>query len=351
MPNGDHRGCWWFLLAFSISFAPRAVDLRGCLLGDTCRPGRRWLARFHFSLFRNAAADGDEIIVGPGVYNTTINFNGKAITLRSENVNDPGLTTINGGAAGSVVTFNAGEGPDSKLAGFTIVNGAANSGGGAFVGVGTNPTIENCSFEGSQAQNGGGIAVFGQVTLRECWFLGNVANTSGGGLYTPTTTSNATLHACRFEGNDSPIGAAMRIVGPATVVNTEVFDNVNGPAVTISGSAPVSLINCNVVNHATAGIALNAGATSPTTIANCIVVNNAAQITGAGALLNVRFSNVQGGFAGPGNINVNPQFVDRQLPPAANLAVHRRRRERLGACRGDRRLRRRRPHLRSCKRG
>ena len=48
------------------------------------------------------SVNGDEVIVGPGTYNETINFNGKAIELRSSNGAD--VTIINAtGVSGTVV--------------------------------------------------------------------------------------------------------------------------------------------------------------------------------------------------------------------------------------------------------
>ena len=51
--------------------------------------------------------NGDEVIVAQGEYFENINFNGKAITVRSTDPNDAGVvmaTIINGGGVGSVVT-------------------------------------------------------------------------------------------------------------------------------------------------------------------------------------------------------------------------------------------------------
>src|SRR5437016_11786219 len=69
----------------------------------------------------NAASNGDTVLVAPGTYRENINFMGKAITVTSSS--GPSVTTINGGAAGSVVTFTSNEGTNSVLSGFTITNG------------------------------------------------------------------------------------------------------------------------------------------------------------------------------------------------------------------------------------
>jgi len=73
----------------------------------------------------NAANNGDTVLVAPGTYYENINFMGKAITVTSSA--GAAQTTIDGGKKGTVVTFNAGEGLNSVLNGFTVQNGASSS--------------------------------------------------------------------------------------------------------------------------------------------------------------------------------------------------------------------------------
>src|SRR6266849_5617392 len=77
----------------------------------------------------NAASNGDTVLVAPGTYTENINFNGKAITLTSSG--GPSVSIIDGGAQGSVVTFNHSETTSSQLSGFTIRNGLRNGMDGA----------------------------------------------------------------------------------------------------------------------------------------------------------------------------------------------------------------------------
>ncbi len=58
---------------------------------------------------------GDTVIVRDGTYVENINFNGMAITLKSEY--GPATTIIDGNQAGTVVTIVSGEGSDSLLRG------------------------------------------------------------------------------------------------------------------------------------------------------------------------------------------------------------------------------------------
>ena len=72
--------------------------------------------------------DTDEVVVAPGTYFETINFLGKAITVRSSAGRD--VTTTDAQLAGTVVTCTSGEGLDTVLDGFTITGGLAHFGGG-----------------------------------------------------------------------------------------------------------------------------------------------------------------------------------------------------------------------------
>ncbi len=101
----------------------------------------------------DAAVNGDEIIVVPGTYFETINFLGKAIIVRSSG--GPRVTIIDAQGAGSVVTCQSGEGPDTVLEGFTITGGLASLGGGMF-NSNSSPTLKRCNFRDNQAVDLGG---------------------------------------------------------------------------------------------------------------------------------------------------------------------------------------------------
>src|SRR6266550_7916526 len=66
----------------------------------------------------DAASNGDTVLVAPGTYTENINFNGKAVTVTSSG--GPSVTIIDGGAKGSVVTFDSGETMSSGMNGVAI---------------------------------------------------------------------------------------------------------------------------------------------------------------------------------------------------------------------------------------
>jgi len=167
------------------------------------------------------AVDTDEVVVAPGTYIETINFLGKAITLRSTDPNDVGVvlnTIINGAGSGPVVTCDSSEGANTVLSGFTITGAnIAGSGGGMF-NSGSSPTVTNCTFSGNSGPvsfGGGGMANTGgsSPTVSNCTFSGNSSDVSGGGMF--NDSSSPTVTDCTFCDNspDHIAGDPVVLVG------------------------------------------------------------------------------------------------------------------------------------------
>ncbi len=247
----------------------------------------------------DAAAPGDAVIVAAGVYggpgNRDIDFGGKAITVRS--AGGPAVTIIQVQATpehpARGVRFVSGEGPTSVLEGFTITGGATPpgaiaddfNGGGILVNNGSSPVIRNCVIAGNQCGCwGAGICVSnGSPTIIDCALLDNRADDNGGGLFAWGNGTPLVINTL-IAGNDggSTGGGVALFTSGTTIVNSTITGNTAdaAPGVHVFGS----------------------------TIVNSIVWGN-----GTGQILGnplISFSNVQGGFAGPGNVDVDPQFVD-----------------------------------------
>ena len=134
----------------------------------------------------DAANNGDVIIVDPNTYYETINFQGKAVTLKSTDPNDPSIvaaTIIDGNEQGPVVTFNNGEDVESILSGFTLQKGKTDYGGGIYC-ESSSPTISNCAISDNSALYGGGIyCEASSPSIINCTISGNSSEVKGGGIY------------------------------------------------------------------------------------------------------------------------------------------------------------------------
>ncbi|MCF7975688.1 MAG: right-handed parallel beta-helix repeat-containing protein [Phycisphaerae bacterium] len=119
------------------------------------------------------ARQGDVIVVGPGLYayGEKINFRGKAITVRSQDPNDPDMvaaTMINAGLTGPAVTFNGSEDATSVLSGLTLIHGTC-----GILCDGASPTISRCVI---QDHLGAGIHMRyeSRANIEHCLIQGNM---------------------------------------------------------------------------------------------------------------------------------------------------------------------------------
>ena len=185
-----------------------------------------------------AAANGDTIRVAPGTYHENIDFLGKAIRVLG--TDGPDVTILDGNQLGSVVMFQQGEGPDSVLEGFSIVNGAGTVpsftnvtyGGGIFCLV-SSPTIRSNVIRDNGAWLGGGIAVWAASPVIEENLI--VHNTStamggsggGGGIHCEEDSSPwITRNVIRENQTDgSGGGIAVLLCRPVMIRFNEIREN------------------------------------------------------------------------------------------------------------------------------
>lgn len=271
----------------------------------------------------DAASDGDEVVVAPGTYNEIINFNGKAITLRSSDGAD--VTIIDAGPVPDpgtgkpVVRSDSGEGPNTVLDGFTLTGGSrdnatrhgagmfnhnssptvmnciltandANIGpgsgfGGGMGNINSSPTVVNCLFSGNAAGDGGGMFnnSGSNPTVDGCTFSGNVVGSEGGGMAN-AGNSNPTVTNCTFIGNTGPFGGGMGNNNSSpTVTNCSFIGNsaiAGGGVFNVNGSHP-TFTNCALGgNHADVGGGMTTNATSSLTLVNCTLSQNTADDAG-----------------------------------------------------------------------
>ena len=213
-----------------------------------------------YNYIRHAVQDaneGDVIVAAPGVYRETVAFDGKAVTVRSQDPNDPAVveaTVIEGATEG--VTFTGGEDANSVLAGFTVTGATR----GVFCQAAA-PTILNCRLVGN-TEAGVKLVENCNPVLGNCIIAGNGGD--GIEMWPPRGSrlvpqNYATVVHCTIVGNRSH---GIR-GGKPTVVNTIVYANsIDGQSTQISADAAT-----------------------------------------------VQYCDVQGGWPGTGNLNADPKFV------------------------------------------
>jgi hypothetical protein len=262
----------------------------------------------------SAASGGDTVLVSPGTYFERLNFLGKDIIVRSEA--GASTTILDGSSAGSVVTFESGEGPAAVLEGFTIQHGQAIVGAGIYI-LASSPTIKdnrivsNTSIQGQPGFGAGMLLVDSQATIVGNEIAYNLVYDGDAGGVGTTGFTNSVL----FERNVIHHNTALGNGGGLYLRNVDAELVNNTIAYNTSQAWHGGGIDCYVEG------------TGPKTLhlTNCIVWGNS---SGMGGLeiynefesvdLVVDYTDVDGGWAGLGNIGLPPLFVNG---PGGNLAL------------------------------
>jgi hypothetical protein len=231
----------------------------------------------------NAAGAGDEIVVRPGRYKETLNFLGKAITVRSES--GPAATVVYLEGETRVVLLNG----NATLRGLTITGGRARTGGGIAVVDGADPVIEGNVIEGNTAaRDGSSFPAFGAAIAVEAGsrpvitrnvIAGNFALGDAQGLFAyggaidvgDDASAVVTNNTIRGNGSSDSGGAiSLGVTGaatPADVTNNTIFGNEAG------SGAP---------NTFSYGGGILAGDGAEATLANNLLAQNVARFAGGG---------------------------------------------------------------------
>lgn len=225
------------------------------------------------------------VITGSGTDNTAV-LDGLVITAGNANG-----TTETEQQGGGMININ---GSPTVINTTFVGNAATQNGGGMRNYNSTDPKITNVIFKANAAQFGGAMSNhYSNPDLKNVVFVSNSATVNGGGL--DNYFSSPTVVNAVFSGNTAQNGGA--------VYNTD------------SGSQP-QIINVTFRgNSATNGGGMCNVWNSQATLVNVILWENSAtngpQIYNANnGTATVSYSNVQGGWAGTGNINTDPLFMD-----------------------------------------
>ncbi|HKO82054.1 MAG TPA: MopE-related protein, partial [Chitinophagaceae bacterium] len=210
------------------------------------------------------------------------------------------------------------------LDGFTISDGNANGGndegtGGGMFNLFSSTTVANCSFINNKALTGGAMTNDRSqgdfsATVMNCNFSGNTSY-YGGAIYN-ANQGNSKLINCKFTNNTAAVqgGAVYNYDSFPTLTNCLFYANTasNGGAIVNAVHSHAVITNCSLSGNS-GGAIFHPGATSA--VVNCIVWGNTGgEIVYPSGLPPdnaVSYSIVQGGFAGTGNLDSDPLFVDQ----------------------------------------
>ncbi len=318
----------------------------------------------------NAAADGDTVLVKPGVYEirAPIDFNPgpisppKNVKLVSEA--GPDHTTIRmadppaNRLRSSIMIFESGESGASLVEGFTLTGGEETRwgvvedwmiGGGAFLILdGSSPTIRKCVITENASTHGAGMMICNNgssprvsecvfsdnlahqrasmiylrrnasVDIRDCTFVKNTA-VGFAGIYAWEGTQ-ITITNSEFSQNYSETAGAIRFFGcKATMVNCTLWGNmapIHAGAVNCNEGSDTTLINCTITGNSAGwgGGVFIWDEDCTTRIHNCILWDNSAgawiEKPGVTSDLTVTYSciDLPEERLGEGSFNRDPRF-------------------------------------------
>ncbi|HBA83294.1 MAG TPA: hypothetical protein DCZ95_04285 [Verrucomicrobia bacterium] len=220
------------------------------------------------------------------------------------------------------------------------------------IGCGVSP-LGNLCTSSDGAHGGGGVAVLNgaNLSLTNCWVNNNVAYGRGGGVLvsratmqmggdqeaqpfasvlppnrmeanwtTNAATGNGGAIACMYslvdihdvlmQSNHAVRGGGLHMDYASTgqVVNAVIAKNeasTSGDGVRISGSSRTVFLHATIVSNDNGeGISVGSGSAALT---NCVVLGHTTPVSAGQQVI---FSDIQGGYAGVGNLDVEPHFFN-----------------------------------------
>ncbi len=248
--------------------------------GAICNLDRSWPVITRSTFLRNEGEYGGAILVRGLSCGLTL----RACTFRENEA----------GVSGGAVSADSRAALDIRDCHFRD-NRAERNGGAVVAQYGSGAYVEQSVFSGNAAPDGAGLYAgsFAEHTVLRSVFLDN-AGTRGGAVN--ATLAHITFVDCMFRGNWALHGAALYATtgndgAGLTVVNATFADNV-------------------AVNQGGALYAESPVAPAPTVVNAILWGNRPGPLTFTGFAPTITYSAVEGGYAGEGNLDADPRFVD-----------------------------------------
>jgi len=279
----------------------------------------------------NQAVDGDTVLVADGSYPENINFRGKNMVVASWFAVDHDAlhitaTVINGSTpaypdTASCVLFISGEDSSAVLEGFTLTGGTGTrwpdihiggfyrEGGGILIEL-ASPTIKNNLIMNNEAINRSGVTSAGGGAIR-----------CGDG--NPRIFNNVIMSNRGRYGAAIVLNFSGGIIKNNVIINNSGGEDYGGSGIWVysNGPAPKIIENNTIVGNSSTGTGAYGGRGGAMMVWSTAVEgrnniiwgnsqSNGDPIARIGGAVNFSYCDIEGGFNGDGNIDLNPAFAD-----------------------------------------
>jgi Protein of unknown function (DUF1565) len=253
---------------------------------------------------RNCIVDSNRAFSDGGgmdIYNAAIRMTGCSITNNE----------CDGSCSGAGIYLSGDCYPE--LSNCLIENNTGAYFGGGIQSTSTSLVLQSCVFRSNSATKGAGLSLYlSPSTVIDCLFVGNTVTGTGGGLN--IVDSDPMLIHVRISQNSADGGGGIYMDhSEAHIVNCLLDTNFSGElggGMTCVDSSPV-LINCTITGNTAwdGGGAVYSYQSSPVITNSILWGNTIGGISANTGTPDVTFCNVQEGWSGEGNIDIDPLFV------------------------------------------
>jgi hypothetical protein len=230
----------------------------------------------------------DSIKVNAGTYYEHVDFRGKNVHLFG--LNGSNSTIIDGSNSGRPITMHNQTQTSQSLSGLTLQNGSEYTGAGIYA-IRSNAFLKDLQVvSNTSSYQGGGIySEYSNLNISDVLLAGNSANNGGAGLliYESSLVGD---NIVAYENTSTENGGFIHLyTSSASFNHTTIVDNaaLNGPVVYSRVNSSVEMINSILWNNTESPFFQDTDST-----------------------ITISYSDVEGGFGGSHNLNINPWFVD-----------------------------------------
>jgi len=249
--------------------------------------------------------NNDGTFTGGGIFCEDAN-----LTLSNLNFTNNSALSIGAGiySSGSILDLN-----NVEFSGCWLEQG---NGGGMYISGSPDCNLTDVTISNCHAYNGSGGGLYcssSTLSMLNVEINGNTSEYEGAGLYCSSSTISMLNIEINNNSSDNHGGGIYTKSTNLDIEKSLIYNNLatSGGGLYLKDNSSIDILNTTIVNNSSgSGTAIYAESGSSANLLNSIIWQHTAPpFTGAGSFT-IDYSDVEGGWAGTGNINADPLFID-----------------------------------------